>query len=210
MKQLGIINNFDKEIDKFKQRFNISLKSCRNQITWQFIHYSQLEDPKTIESLENMDGLLLTGSYHMLSDEKTRESYRIEMNIIKNFKKPILGICFGLQLIASAFGFEIRPIKHPDINVENEKSIILKIDPKFDLFPEDRIHAYESHLEEVYFKPEFLEIFKIYASSPSCEIQIIKHKSKPIYGIQFHPEYPDDPLTFRDGTILLKNYILNL
>ena len=102
---------------------------------------------------------------------------------------------------------QITAINNPDINIENEKSLILKINPKFELFPKDQIHVYESHLEEIKFIPEFTDIFKIYASSPSCMIQIFKHKSRQLFGIQFHPEYPDDPLSFQDGTILLENFV---
>lgn len=76
MKKLGIINNFDKEIDKFEQRFNSSFKGCEDRLIWEYIHYSQLEKPETKDILEKMDGLLLTGSYHMLSDKKTIKKYR--------------------------------------------------------------------------------------------------------------------------------------
>lgn len=34
----------------------------------------------------------------------------------------------------------------------------------------------------------FEDIFDIYASSENCKIQAIKHKKRPIYGVQFHPE----------------------
>ena len=70
MKKLGIINNFDKEIDKFKRRFDNSFKGCEDYLIWEFIHYSQLEEPETIDILSKMDGLLLTGSYYMLSEKK--------------------------------------------------------------------------------------------------------------------------------------------
>ena len=208
MKKLGIINNFDKEIDKFERRFNNSFKGCEDHLTWEYIHYSQLEKPETVDILKKMDGLLLTGSYHMLSEIKTIEKYQTEMKIIREYEKPILGICYGLQLIACAFGFEITAINNPDINIENEKSLILNINPNFELFPRDQIHVYESHLEEIEFVPEFTDIFKIYAASPSCKIQIIKHKFRQIFGVQFHPEYPDDHLSFRDGIKLLHNYVL--
>ncbi|MHA1475659.1 MAG: glutamine amidotransferase-related protein [Promethearchaeota archaeon] len=207
MKKLGIINNFDKEIDKFERRFNNSFKNCEEKLIWEYIHYSQLEKPESINKLKKMDGLLLTGSYHMLSEKETIEKYQTEMKIIREYEKPILGICYGLQLIACAYGFEITGISNPDINIENEKSLILNINPEFELFPKNQINVYESHLEEIKFVPKFTDIFKIYASSPSCKIQIIKHKSRQIFGIQFHPEFPDDPLTFKDGTILLENYI---
>ncbi|MBA7576285.1 Carbamoyl-phosphate synthase small chain [subsurface metagenome] len=207
MKKLGIIINFDKDIDKFEQRFNNSFKSSEDQLVWDFIHYSQLENTEILDILNKMDGLLLTGSYNNLSEKITIEKYQTEMKIIREYKKPILGICFGIQLIACAFGFEIKTINNPDINIENEKSLILNINPEFELFPREQIHVYESHLEEIKFVPEFTDIFNVYASSSSCKVQIIKHKFRQIFGIQFHPEFPDDPLTFKDGTILLGNYV---
>jgi len=116
MKNLGILINFDKEIDKFIERFNNSFENCKDRITWEYIHYSQLEKPETFDILKKMDGLLLTGSYNMLSDKKTIEKYQPEMKIIREYEKPILGICFGIQLIASAFGFEITAINNPRFN----------------------------------------------------------------------------------------------
>ncbi len=92
MKILGIINNFDKEIDKFERRFNKYFESCEDKLIWKHIHYSQLEKPETIDILKKMDGLLLTGSYHMLSDIKIIEKYQTEMNFIRKYEKPILGI----------------------------------------------------------------------------------------------------------------------
>ena len=207
MKNLGIIINFDKEIDKFEGRFNNSFKGCEEQLTWEFIHYSQLEKPEILDILNKMDGLLLTGSYNNLSEKITIDNYQTEMKIIRDYNKPILGICFGIQLIVCAYGFEIKPINNPDINIENEKSLILNINPKFKLFPREQMHVYESHLEEIKFAPGFTDVFNIYASSPSCKVQIIKHKSRQIFGIQFHPEYPDDPLSFEDGIKLMQNFV---
>jgi len=146
MKKLGIINNFDKEIDKFERRFNNSFKNSEDQLIWEYIHYSQLEKPESINILKKMDGLVLTGSYHMLSKKETIEKYQTEMKIIREYEKPILGICYGIQLIACAYGFEITGISNPDINIENEKSLILNINPEFELFPKDQINVYESHL----------------------------------------------------------------
>ena len=48
------------------------------------------------------------------------------------------------------------------------------------------------------------KVFEILASSELCRVQAVKHKDKPIYGTQFHPEHfnPEHP----GGEILLKNF----
>lgn len=207
MRNLGIIINFDIEIDKFITRFNNSFDSVRDNINLKYFHYSKLKNLEIIESIRNTDGLLLTGSYQMLSDAKIIKKFESELEIIRQYNKPILGVCFGLHLVAYAFGFKIKALDHPDFDIENEKSLKLKISPKFDLFDKNLMNVYVTHHEEVIFKPEFIKIFQIYASSHYCQIHIIKHLSRPIYGVQFHPENPTDPLAFEDGKKLLHNFI---
>jgi GMP synthase (glutamine-hydrolysing) len=54
----------------------------------------------------------------------------------------------------------------------------------FDGVPEKSI-VWESHNDEVAKLPR---VFEILAESNSCQIQAMKHRNKPIYGLQFHPE----------------------
>ncbi|MHA1675089.1 MAG: glutamine amidotransferase-related protein [Promethearchaeota archaeon] len=204
---LAVIVNFDKEIQKFKDRFTHTFSKVKHTFNWTFIHYSTISDPEIAKIIQNSDGILLTGSYNMLSDASVQQKYSPVMELIQTYKKPILGICYGLQQIAVAWGFTIQPISHPEHDIENEKTLNLQFIRPFPLFPSPSITVYETHHQEIAYEEEFDNIFTIYASSPATKIQAIKHNQKPIYGVQFHPENPTNPTALRDGILLIEQFI---
>jgi len=208
-KILAIIDNFDVENAKFHTRFTAILESILSHIQFYFVHYSQLSNPIIYQNILENEGLLLTGSYNDLSSPETIEKYAIEQQLIQDFKKPIFGVCFGHQLIATSFGFQVQPMIHPDPDIENEKILELPIHPPFELFPRENIMVYETHHEEIKPTSEYSQVFQNYATSPSCEIQMVKHRELPIYGMQFHPENPH-PTTLEDGKLILANFIKTL
>jgi len=111
------------------------------------------------------------------------------MNIIRELKEelPILGICLGHQIIAKTFGAEIgrasfAEYAEGEIIVDYEDEILLGLAPRFT--------AWVSHKDEVKALPEnFLKL----AHSDKCEIEAMKHRSLPLFGLQFHPEVEHTP-----------------
>jgi GMP synthase (glutamine-hydrolysing) len=96
---------------------------------------------------------------------------------IKNFDKPILGICAGMQIIAKIFSSKI--VKKREIEMGIVK--VIKEDALFKNKKE--FQAYMLHNYSVVPSKNF----EILARSKKC-VQAIKHKFKPFYGILFHPE----------------------
>jgi GMP synthase (glutamine-hydrolysing) len=95
---------------------------------------------------------------------------------------PILGICAGHQYMARFFGGTSVESKIPEFGkIEID---IIEEDVLFRGLPK-RIIAWESHNDEVEKIPSS---FTILASSRNCVIQAIRHCSKPLFGVQFHPE----------------------
>ena len=95
---------------------------------------------------------------------------------------PILGICAGHQYMARFFGGECSSASVPEYGkVEIE---IIEHDGIFKGLP-DRIIAWESHNDEVTKLPED---FILLASSQYCKVEAMRHKTKPLFGLQFHPE----------------------
>lgn len=95
---------------------------------------------------------------------------------------PILGICAGHQYMAWHLGGKAGPSKVPEFG-----KTLVTIDDEDDLFKglPPTIVAWESHNDEVTVLPEgFVNL----AHSDSCTCQAMKHTSKPLYGLQFHPE----------------------
>jgi len=95
---------------------------------------------------------------------------------------PILGICAGHQFMATHLAGKAGPSKVGEFG-----KTMVTVDDEDDLFkglPTEFV-AWESHNDEVTQMPaDFVAL----AHSDNCQIQAMKHKTKPLYGLQFHPE----------------------
>ncbi|KAH8774646.1 hypothetical protein F5883DRAFT_602149 [Diaporthe sp. PMI_573] len=120
---------------------------------------------------------------------------------------PILGICYGCQEIAwlssaeNVAPGENQEYGHTDLNIYQDGSS----DHINQLFKGlgDTMHVYMSHFDKLVRLPkDFLRI----ASSKNSEYAGIAHQTKPIYGIQFHPEVSHTP---RGGEVL-KNFAVDI
>jgi GMP synthase (glutamine-hydrolysing) len=104
------------------------------------------------------------------------------LSYVEELDYPILGICLGHQIIAMAFGGEIgaagiESYAQIKINILDENDILKGFGKS--------AHVWASHKDEVTKPPEN---FKVLATSSICGVEAMKHETKPIYGIQFHPE----------------------
>jgi GMP synthase (glutamine-hydrolysing) len=129
--------------------------------------------------IDDFDVLMLSGG-HVLPLVGNESKFQREMDIIKDSGKPILGICFGFELIASAFGLKL------ELMGEKENGIIdITVDQKDELFSGiDDFKVFESHRWIV--KETNRELQALAHSKDG--IEVIKHAALPIYGVQFHPE----------------------
>ena len=139
----------------------------RNDFKFKSVHYSRLNK----DLLKVTDKIIISGT--SLKDNAFLDVIN-EFNWIKEFEKPILGICGGMHILGLVFNGEIK--KSQEIGLTE---IIFKKD--FLGFHGEHL-VYELHNLNV----ESNE-FNIVAVSENC-IQAIKHKKKPFYGVQFHPE----------------------
>lgn len=96
---------------------------------------------------------------------------------------PILGVCLGHQAIGLVFGASIKRLELP-LHGKSSMIKVVKSNKIFDELPSEfSVMRYHSlYVDNV---PECLEISAV---SDDGVIMGLKHKSKPIYGIQFHPE----------------------
>ena len=113
---------------------------------------------------------------------------------------PILGICYGLQLVCHLLGGKVARANEREYG--QAELNILKVDPILDKI-NDQTKVWMSHGDRVEQIPEQFEALGETANSPYC---IIKHFQKPIYGLQFHPEVAHT----EQGKQILRNFIFDV
>ena len=126
------------------------------------------------------------------------------LEILKNIENtPILGICLGHQAFGLVFGGKIEKLEIPlhgktsEITVTGKNSILFKGMPeKFNVMRYHSLYVSEENL------PEELTVT---AKSNDGIIMALEHKTKDIYGIQFHPE----SFFTEYGKNIIKNFISN-
>lgn len=106
------------------------------------------------------------------------EKFSQEINFIQNTKKPLIGICFGCELIVKAFGGELEKLNSREKGIKE----VTILDPHF--YEVSKIKVYENHQWGITKLPD---TFAVLAESDDG-VEIIKHKTLPMYGFQFHPE----------------------
>ena len=139
-------------------------------------------DKITIKDIENMniDGIVISPG------PKSPKEAGLSLEIIDKFKGklPILGICLGHQCIGHYFNAEVIKGKEP----VHGKMFYINHDNK-DLFKDVknplRVTRYHSLIVD---KNDFPNELEITSETEDNVIMGIKHKSLPIYGVQFHPE----------------------
>lgn len=128
------------------------------------------------------DAIILSGSADLITKGAYSKSY---IEFLKYNTIPCLGICYGHQMLAKAFGVEI--FSGLTRIERNETVRIIKNNRLFkDLPPE--ITVVESHIEHIRQTGLSSAGFEVLANSPSCEVEAIKHIEHCFYGVQFHPE----------------------
>ena len=111
---------------------------------------------------------------------------------------PIFGICVGMQFIAQHFGGIADAAQIPEFG--KTTLTITKPEGPFAGILDSPITVWESHNDEV---KELPEEFEVLAHSDNCAVQGFRHVSRPIWGVQFHPEVEHTD----HGDTMFRNFI---
>ena len=145
------------------------------------------------------DLAILTGSNFMLSKSDTQTVFQQEMDLVRKLDIPLLGICFGHQLIGVAYGSKVTDLGQ---TVRAFKEVrLLSNDPVFEGLPET-IRVSESHRQALASVPNG---FRHLAESSTSRVEAIVHETRPMYGLQFHPERSDDKNPH--GQLIIQNFV---
>ena len=143
----------------------------------------------------NPTGIIFSGGPSSVysSDAPIPENKIFDMNL------PLLGICYGHQLIVNKFGGKVKRAN------KEYGSSLLTIDSDKDLLNGvgESVRAWMSHGDEAEQIPEG---FKVIGHTEGAKAAAIASEEKSIYGIQFHPEV----VHTEQGTEILKNFVLKV
>ena len=161
--------------------------------------YSEIISHKKVKN-KNIDnsikGIILSGGpLNVYQINK----YSFDKRIIEN-QIPVLGICFGHQILSKLNGGRVKQSKYREFGLakirKKRESILIK-----NFFNKKNINkVWMSHADQVSKLPKN---FNVIASSQNSKFAIIENKKKNFYGVQFHPEVTHT----ENGKKLINNFI---
>jgi GMP synthase (glutamine-hydrolysing) len=160
----------------------------------------------------DIDAVILSGSKARIVDETQRNMFKHVTDLIRHLNLPLLGICYGHQLLCTSFGCKVEALAQPVIDKFQEVHIV-NDDEIFSGFKADQAGPifFESHNDIVKRNSLNTAGFVLLADSRTCEVEAVRHKSKPFYGVQFHPERTKNESDTRpDGQKLIENFYKNI
>ncbi len=154
--------------------------------------YNQLPD-----ITDNIKGIILSGSPCSVND---KGAPRINLDFIVG-NLPVLGICYGAQLIASHFKGNVLPSQIREYG----RARLEKIDQHYDLLKEIQLNTqvWMSHGDTIDYLPDS---FDVIAGTSSVNVAAFKMRAKKVYGIQFHPEVTHT----MEGKTILRNFVVHI
>lgn len=161
--------------------------------------YSLLVGPDiSFEQLKSLNprGIILSGGPSSVYEDgaPTCDPRLFELGV------PVLGICYGMQVACSLLGAEVK-----NAQAREYGGVRLSIEDATDLLRgvPAKTTAWMSHGDQVQSLPdEFVPL----AATGTCPYAAVRHKSKPFFGVQFHPEVTHTP----HGADILTNFLFNI
>ncbi len=113
---------------------------------------------------------------------------------------PVLGICYGVQLLSHLLGGKVEPSSHREYGRKT-----FAIHDKADIFHglASKETVWMSHGDRVEVLPPGFEVI---GASDTCPVGAIRHRERRLYGVQFHPEVQHTP----KGKKVLKNFLFRI
>jgi len=171
-------------------RIKTIIKDCLAEVELHTIHFTKFKEEMTKDYI----GIILSGSELNVSsfyyNERLNNKFNPQLELIRQTNQiPILALCFGLHLVAYAYGAQISRMGLQGLGGRIIFILIKKID---ELINQKNFPVNTHHLDFV--SPNDCKIqenFEILSTSSTKGykiVQYIRHIDKPIYAFQFHPE----------------------
>ncbi len=152
---------------------------------------------RILKKRNDITGIILSGSPASI-DEKNPPV--IDKSIL-GFKKPVLGICYGMQMLTELLGGTVGP---GDKREYGETKLFVKTGSKlFAGIKQKKFIVWMSHYDTVKKIPKGFKITSATDTIPAASVENVKRN---IYMVQFHPEVSHS----KNGTKILKNFVFNI
>ena len=160
--------------------------------------YCEIHPYNKIPNLsENIKGVILSGSPSSVRDESAPNP---DLSQIRN-KYPLLGICYGAQLLVHQSGGVVLPSKIRDYGRANLSELDSSNELMKDMTKGSQV--WMSHGDTI---SQIPENFKIIVSTKDVQFAGFQISGENTFGLQFHPEV----FHTTDGSVLLKNFLINI
>jgi GMP synthase-like glutamine amidotransferase len=144
-------------------------------------------------------GVVLSGTEALYTRTVDRTQFANLIQFLPKITAPVLGICGGHQALALAYGGAVAKMSSliqgfRTVSLEDKDTLLASLPAK--------IKVMQSHREQVKRLPPY---FVRIATSADTENEGMKHETRPLYGVQFHPEKwnEENPA----GKIILENFV---
>lgn len=162
--------------------------------------YSEIHPPTvTTEWVKewNPTGIILSGGPNSVYDEGAPKADREILDAA-----PVLGICYGMQLIAQLEGAEVkrggrREYGRAELTVAEGNGLFSGFDSG------EKVNAWMSHGDHIESPPPGYAVTAVSQGNP---VTAFRHLNKPVFGVQFHPEVAHTPR----GSEIIANFLFNV
>ncbi len=144
----------------------------------------------------NVRGIILTGSPASVYEEGAPrcDPHIFELGV------PVLGICYGMQIICLTLGGAVNPGQSREYGrvrlvVEKAEGVLAHL--------AGETSVWMSHGDVV---TEVADCFESLARTRNCPVAAIRHRSQPFFGVQFHPEVSHTP----GGEQMIRNFVYDI
>ena len=160
-------------------------------------------EPKRIEQF-NPKAIIFSGGPNSVYAEDTPKAPQIAFGL----QCPILGICYGMQTMASQLGGKVetsnqREFGYAEIRAQGHSDLFKNIQDKTNDQEHGLLDVWMSHGDKVVDMPPG---FSVMASTPSCPIAGMADETRGYYALQFHPEVTHTV----QGAAMLRRFVLDI
>jgi GMP synthase (glutamine-hydrolysing) len=160
----------------------------------EIISHKKINISKIIK--ENIVGIILSGGpLNVYENDK----FNFDKKILQ-LGVPVLGICFGHQILSKELGGRVKKSKHREFGLATINKVSNSILTKNFFNKNNTSNVWMSHTDQVSKMPKN---FKVVASTKNSKLTIVENTKNSFYGVQFHPEVTHT----QKGKILLRNFL---